>query len=229
MIALTRYKAALLLRSHRWIPPAVLYVLGVAGLGDVRQPLGAGLAPALSWAALMLVPAIAWLTRSMLTAEPPEARAVVAAAGGPRRTQIAALVAAALVGMAFGLAGIAWALVNGGPLRTQATNAIRVGDTVHAIAGGLLAALICVFVASAVGALCNPPVVRRPGSGMLTTTGAVVLAVAWQDSPANAALRTPVTGVTAASWPPGVPLAAAVVLLAVAWTVSALLAARREA
>jgi len=228
MIALVRYKGSLLIRSHRWIPPSVLYVLGVIGLGDVRQPLGAGLAPALSWAALMLVPTTAWLTRSMLTAEPPAARSVVAAAGGPRRTQIAGLIAAALVGMLFGLVGLVWEFANAGPIRIQATNSIQVRDTIHTIGGGLLAALICILVASAVGALCNPPVVRRPGSGMLTTTGAVVLALAWQDSPANAALRTPVTGVKAASWPPGVPLIAAIALLVIGWAVSAFFAARRD-
>jgi len=228
VIALTRYQVALLLRSHRWIPPAVLYVLGVIGLGDVRQPLGAGLAPALSWAALMLVPAVAWLTRSILTAEPAAARACVAAAGGAWQSQLAALIAAALVGLVFGLVGVVWEVINAGPVRAVGTNAIQAGQTVHTIGGGLLAGLICLLVASAIGALCNPPVVRRAGPGMLTTTAAVVLAVAWQESPANAALRTPVTGVRATPWPPGLPLVAAVALLAIGWTVSGFLAARRD-
>ncbi len=228
MIALTRYQIALLLRSHRWIPPAVLYVFGVVALGGIRLPFGAGLAPALSWAALMLVPAVAWLTRSILIAEPPAARACVAAAGGPRRTQIAALLAAVLVGVAFGLIGIIWETFSAGLPRTAATNAIRLGDAFHIVGGGLLAALICVLVASAIGALCNPPVVRRPGPGMLITTGAVVLAVAWKASPANAALRTPVTGVRTSDWPHGAPLVAAVALLVIGWAVSAYFAARRD-
>jgi hypothetical protein len=62
---------------------------------------------------------------------------------------------------------------------------------------------------------------------MLTTTGAVVLALAWNDSPANAALRTPGTGVAASPWPHGLPAIAALALLVIAWTVSAALAARR--
>jgi hypothetical protein len=84
VIALTRYQLSLLLRSYRWIPPAVLFVLGVIGLGGATLPNGAGLSEG-RWSALILVPVAAWLTRSMLTAEPPRLRACVAAAGGPRR------------------------------------------------------------------------------------------------------------------------------------------------
>lgn len=228
MRALVRYQLALLLRSHRWIPPAVLFVLGVAGLGDVRQPLGGGLASGLSWSALMLVPVVAWLTRSMLTAEPKEARACVAAAGGPGRAQSAALIAALVVGAVFGLAGVVWELFSAGVMRAPGTHAIEVAATFRVVGGGLLAGVICLFVASAIGALFNPPVIRRPGAAMLITTAAVVASLAWDVSPANAALRSPGTGVRGSSWPPGVPLAASVVLLAVAWSVSVFFAARRD-
>jgi len=228
VIALIRYYVSLLLRSHRWLPPAVLYVLGVVGLGAARLANGAGLAPSLSWADLMLVPVVAWLTRAVLTAEPPAARSCVAVAAGPRRAQIAALLAAALVGAVIGLAGIVWGLFDSGLVRAKYTNKIEPALTLHVVGGALLAALICLLVASAIGALCNPPVVRRPGPGMLTTTAAVVTALAWNVSPANAALRTSHTGVAASAWPHGVPLLAALVLLAMAWVVSALFAARRE-
>jgi hypothetical protein len=226
--ALVRYQTSLLFRSHRWIPPVILYVIGVVGLGGEHLPLGTGLPGGLSWAALMLVPVVAWLTRSMLVAEPPAARACVAAAGGPRRTQVSALLAAVLVGVVIALAGVIWELINAGVLRQAGTHSIEVGSTFKAVGGGLLAALICLMVASAIGALCNPPVVRRPGPGMLTTTAAVVLAVAWNVSPANAALRTPGTGVRASSWPHGMPVLAALALVVIAWTVSAMFAARRS-
>lgn len=82
MIPLLRYQAALLVRSHRWVPPVLLYAVLVAiGGGGGGQPLSDGL----DWSAAILVPAAAWLTRSMLTAEPAAARACVAAASGPRR------------------------------------------------------------------------------------------------------------------------------------------------
>ena len=228
MIALTRYQLSLLLRSHRWIPPAVLYVLGVAGLGGAALPHGAGLTQGLAWAALILVPVEAWLTRSMLTAEPAAARACVAAAGGPRRAQLAALIAALLVGAAFGLLGVAWEAFSLGLPRLPATNAIRSGAAFADLGGGLGAALICLLVGSAIAALLNPPVVRRPAAGMLGTTGAVVLALAWNASPANAAVRSVGYGSQEKAWPAGVALLAAVVLLALAWAISAQVAARRD-
>ena len=77
MIALSRYELSLLLRSYRWIAPAVLFAFGVFALGGATLRHGAGLGPGLAWSALMLVPVEAWLTRSMLTAEPAAARACV--------------------------------------------------------------------------------------------------------------------------------------------------------
>jgi hypothetical protein len=230
MIALIRYQAALLVRSHRWIPAAVIYVIGVVGLGGVGGPAtahGAALIQGLSWSALILVPAAAWLTRSMLTAEPFAARAVVAAAGGPRRAQLAALGAALGFTALFGLAGVIWELATAGVIRSAATNAVEFGATVSVVGRGLGAALICLLVGSAIGALCNPPVIRRPAASMLASTGAVVLGLVWSVSPANAAVRTGY-GHQASSWPPGLPAIAAIALLVVAWSVSALVAARRS-
>ena len=66
MIAISRYHLSLLLRSHRWIPAAVVYVIGVVGLGGIGGPStfhGAALSQGLSWSALMLVPCAAWLSR----------------------------------------------------------------------------------------------------------------------------------------------------------------------
>lgn len=226
MIALTRYQVALLLRSHRWIPPLVLYGLTVVGLGGGSKAGGAGLGDGLSWSALMLVPAVAWLTRSMLTAEPGAARACVAAGGGPRRAQLAALVASLLVGAILAIGGIGWALGSDGVLRTRA-NTIEIGATFAVLAGGLMATLICLLVGSAVGALCNPPVIRQPAAAMLCTTGAVVAALAWNVSPANAAVRSAESAPQVSAWPSGLAVITAIALLAAAWTVSALVAARR--
>jgi len=242
VIALVRYQLSLLARSHRWVPAAVIYVIGVAGLGGVggaATPHGQALTQGLSWSALMLVPAVAWLTRSALTAEPPAARAVVAAATGPRRAQLAALGAAFGFAVPFGLAGMIWEIVSCGLVRSPLTNAVQVGATASAIGRGLGAGLICLLVGSAIGALCNPPVIRRPAGSMLTSTAAVVLALVWSISPANAAVRVwspSATGQAAGAgahaaahtWPPGLPVLSALALLAVAWGISALVAARRS-
>jgi hypothetical protein len=228
MIALSRYELSLLLRSHRWIAPAVLFALGVFGLGGATLRHGAGLGPGLAWSALMLVPVEAWLTRSMLTAEPAAARACVAAAGAPRRTQVAALIAPTVVGAAFGLAGIVGQVFMLGVPRSVGTNAIRVGELLSDLGGGLAAGLICLLVGSAVAVLLNPPVIRRPAIAVLGTTGAVVLALAWNGSPANAAVRSVGYAGQERTWPTGVALVVALVLVAAAWAISTQVAARRD-
>lgn len=228
VMALVWYELALLLRSHRWIPPAVLFVLSVIGLGGATLPHGARLSQGLAWSALMLVPVGAWLTRSMLTAEPAAARACVAAAGGPRRTQLAALAAAAVVGAALGLLGVIWELATLGVPRSDVTNSVETGHLLSSLGGGLTAALICLLVGSAVAALFNPPLVRRPGTAMLCTTAAVVLALAWNGSPANAAVRSVGYGAVERTWPAGVAFMTALALAAAAWAISAQVASRRD-
>jgi hypothetical protein len=228
MIALVWYQLGLLVRSHRALPPAVLFVIGVAGLGGAVLPHGEGLSQGLAWSALLLVPVEAWLTRAALIAEPAAARACVAAAAGPRRAQLAALLAAVLVGASFGLLGVAWEVLSLGVRRSAATNSIMAGATLADIGGGLAAVLVCLLVGSAIGALLNPPLIRRPAAAMLATTGAVVLALAWSGSPANAAVRSVGYGGQEKSWPTGAALLAAIALLAVAWVVSAQVAARRQ-
>src|ERR1700691_2633895 len=191
-MALGRYQVSLLLRSHRWIPAAVIYIIGVVGLGGVGGPAtgqGAALGQGLSWSALMLVPAVAWLPRAVLTAEPAAARAVVAAAGGVRRAQLSALSAALGFGVALGLAGFAWEIATAGVIRSASTNSVMIGATLAHLGHGLIASLICLLVGSAIGALCNPPVITSPAASMLTSTAAVVLGLVWSVSPANAAVR----------------------------------------
>jgi hypothetical protein len=230
LIAISRYHLSLLLRSHRWIPAAVIYVVGVVGLGGIGGPStfhGAALSQGLSWSALMLVPCVAWLSRAVLTAEPSAARACVAAAGGPRRAQLAALCAAAAFAAGFGVVGVIWELITFGVARAQSTNTVLIGATLGDVGHGLVSALICLLVGSAIGAVCNPPVIQRPAASMLTSTGAVVLALVWSVSPANAAVRSGY-GETSSSWPPGLPVIAAIVLLIAAWCISALIAARRS-
>ena len=56
------------------------------------------------------------------------------------------------------------------------------------VLAGLLIALVCVLVGSAVGALCNPPLLRHPAAAMLSTLAAIIFALAAGVSPANAAI-----------------------------------------
>ncbi len=217
MIALIRYQAAVLVRGHRWVGPLLLYATLLTFVSDGGSQ---SAAEGLDWAAAMLVPVVAWLTRSALTAEPPAARACVAVAGGPHRAHLAALTAAAGAGAVLGLAGAAYELVISQWPRHPGAIALAIG-------AGLVSALVCLLVGSAVGALCNPPVVRHPGLGLLGTIGAVIAALVTTVSPANAALRGHGGITQAAPWLTGLPLLVALGLAGAAWLVSAVLAARR--
>lgn len=230
MIALLRYQAAILLRSHRWIFPVIAYVaLVAAGAGEGGTPLSEGL----GWSAAMLVPVVAFGTRSMLTAEPDAARACVAAAAGPVRSQLAALLTALGGGVLLAIAGACVAVPTSESVRR---NPLSPGpaEKISAIAAhpgvllaGLATAGVCLLVASAIGALFNPPVLRHPGVAVLATLAAAIVAIASDVSPAGAALRHPAATQTTAQWPGLIPAVAAVCLLAVTWTASAVAAARR--
>jgi hypothetical protein len=234
MIALLRYQSAILARSHRWIFPLIAYGLLVAVGGEGSTPLAEGL----NWSAAMLVPVIALLTRSMLTAEPDAARAVVAAAAGPARAQLAALATALGGGAILGLAGAAFEVfasesVARHPAGGELAKVTAVMADPSVLTAGLAIALVCVLVGSAVGALCSAPLLRHPAASLLSTLAVVVLALVSGVSPAAAALKdtAPVTDAAALAlphWPGVVPLVAAAGLLAVTWTASVLVATRRD-
>jgi hypothetical protein len=223
VIALLRYQVAILFRSHRWVFPLVSYVLLISVAGAGGQ---GAISDGLDWSAAMLLPVVALLTRSMLTAEPAAARACVAAAAGPRKAQLAVLVTGLAGGALLGLAGAGYEVV-------------ITGGAVHAmlqrhpwlfaatLGAGLGKAVICIFVGSAVGTFCNPPVIRHQTVALLSTIGAVLVALVSSVSPASAALRGSGASIQAARWPAGTPFVVAAGLLVVSWLVSAVLAARR--
>ena len=216
MIALLRYQAAILLRSHGWVFPLIIYAFLLLSVGaSSSEPLRDGL----DWSAAMLVPVVALLARSMLTAEPDAARACVAAAAGSARAHLAALLTALGAGLVLALAGAGYEVVSDKHVAFSALPPI--------LGAGLVTAAVCMMVGSAVGTLCNPPLVRHPAVALIGTIAAVVFALVADVSPASAALRG--NGATAASpaWPSGVPLLVAAGLLVVSWTASVLAASRR--
>jgi hypothetical protein len=197
MMALLRYQFAVLLRSHRWLPPTLLGAVLVVSGSMAGEPLRDGL----GWTGAALVPSVGWLTRSALTAEPVAARACSAAAGGVRRAHLCALLAAFLGGLVFAAVATGYELV---------TSQRPAGDArfVQVAMAGLAAAGVCVLVGVAIGALCSPPLVRRPAHGMLALGIAAIVALAASVSPANAAIHGTMSP---AHDTPGFPVAPAVV------------------
>jgi hypothetical protein len=234
VIALLRYETAILLRSHRWVFPLIAYgalILTGATGGTAVGPPWLSLADGLDWSAAMLIPVLAFLSRSMLTAEPDASRACVSAATGPVRTQLAALLAALGGGVVLGIAGACFeVLLN--PSVTGRSGGLggNVGAAIAhpvTLAAGLAMTAVCLLVGSAVGALCNPPLLRHPATAMLATLAAAIVALASDVSPAGAALRH-ASSAQSPHWPGVADVLGAACLLAVAWTASVLVAARRE-
>jgi hypothetical protein len=230
MTSLIRLQAATLLRSYRWIFPLIAYALLIAvGAGGSTS-----LAQTLDWSGAMLVPVVAFLTRSMLTATPDAARACVSAAAGPVRAHLAALAVTLGAGVVLGLAATLAGVMLAEPASDSGGSASKVTAAAHhpgIVAGGLLIALVCVGVGSAAGTLCNPPLLRHPAVSRLSTLAAIVAGLAVGVSPANAAVsHTTAQSVSpvAANWPGPASVAGSVILLAVAWGVSAAAAARRD-
>jgi len=232
VIALLRYQSAILLRSHRWIFPLIAYGLLIA----VGAAGSTSLAETLDWSGAMLVPVVAFLTRGMLTAEPDAARACVSAAAGPVRAQLATLLVPLGAGAVLGVAATVFDVFTAeaattGPEAGLPAKVTAAADHPGIVAGGLLIALVCLLVGSAVGALCNPPLLRHRAVAMLSTLAAIILSLAAGVSPANAAISHTTTQSArplAANWPGPASLLGAVCLLAVIWTVSVIAATRRD-
>jgi hypothetical protein len=217
MTAMLRYQVALLGRSHRWLPPVLLYAAVVVAGSFGGMPLADGL----GWSSAALVPAVGWLTRSALTAEPAAARACVATAGGPRRAQLATLTAALAGGVLLGALGAGYELAitrwpTGGP------SAPTPGGLALA---GVAAGVTCLLIGSAIGALCNPPLIQHRGYAVMATAAVAITAVAASGSPANAAIRA--TSAVPGHQLPWLPVLVAVALAALTWTVSVLAAPHR--
>ncbi|WP_419998594.1 ABC transporter [Streptomyces boninensis] len=217
MTALLRYQAALLLRSQRWLPPVLLYAV-VVGIG-VRA--GDPVLDSLGFAAAALLPVSAWLVRVCVNTEPSPARAVAAAARGPWRVHLAAVLTGLCAAVVLGVVG------------TGVTTAIGDGPTgaggfARAAGSGMVAAVTCALVGTVVGALCNRPLLRRPGwSVPATALSALALLVAG-GSPANAAVSDLVTASRQGTLPvPWLPLAGAAAAAAVAVSAACAAAARR--
>jgi hypothetical protein len=184
--ALLRYQSALLLRSHRWLPPLLLYAVLLAVGVQTGQPV----LDALGFTAAALLPVAAWLVRVCVTAEPPAARACASAPAGAARVHLAGVATALLASLLLGAAATGGAILVSQARGADRTTAIPL---LPAAASGLLATLACALLGTAIGALCNRPLLRSPGWSIPVTVLAAVTFLAAGASPANAAVSSLVT------------------------------------
>ncbi|MFD0344595.1 ABC transporter [Streptomyces sp. NPDC127117] len=206
MTALLRYQTALLVRSQRWLAPVLLYAAFVAIGVQWGQPV----LDSLGYAAAGLLPVTAWLVQLCVNQEPSAARTVTAAAAGPARAHLAALLAALGCAGLLGVAATLLVLLISRP--ASADNAVRV-PLLPAGVAGLLAAACCVLLGAAIGALCTRPLLHRRGWSVAATVLLALPALVTGGSPANTAVTGLVTGSrTGTVHLPVLPLVAATAL-----------------
>ena len=222
MTALLRYQASLLIGSHRWLPPVILYAawlaIGVQGGSPILDSFG--------YAAGGLLPVAVWLTRICVTNEPPAARNCAAAAAGPGRAHLAAVLTAAGAALVLSVVGVVLVTLFSDPRSNDHRVAVPV---LPAVVAGLLTALTCLLMGIAIGALSNWPVLRSPAWGVPAGLTATLLLLVLGASPANAALSGMVTGSAHGTvLAPWLPLAATVVIAAAAIATACALTSRRS-
>ncbi|WP_171162371.1 ABC transporter [Streptomyces sp. I05A-00742] len=221
MTALLRYQTVLLLRSHRWLPPLLLYaVLLTIGVRAGEPVLGS-----FGLAAGVLLPVAAWLVRVCVTNEPDAARDCAAAAAGPWRVHLAGVLTALSASLVLAAAGTAVVALISDPHSSDRRTAVPLASAAGA---GFLAAVSCALLGTAVGALCNRPLLRSTVRSVPATVLAVFLVLLPGGSPAHAAVTELVTGSRSGTvtWLL-LPLAVAAVFAAGATAVACALSSRR--
>jgi hypothetical protein len=222
MTALLRYQAALLVRSQRWLPPFILYVVFLGVGVQSGQPI----LDSLGYAAAALLPVAAWLVRICVSNEPPAARACVSAAVGPGRAHLASLLVALAGAALLGTVTTLVVTLISDPVSADHQTPV---PRFPAGAAGLLATLACALLGTAVGALTTWPLLRSPGRAVPAMLLAALLTTVTTGSPAQAAVQGLVTGSREGTAPlPLLPLAAAALLTAGATAVACVLTSRRS-
>jgi hypothetical protein len=186
-------------------------------------------ADAFAYSAAFLLPVSAWFTRSVLTAEPPEAAAITATASGPARARIAALSAATGYGLLCALVGALVAIGTGGGVGRTST-----------VLSGLSTEVVCVLLGTAAGALTAPPLVPATGWGVLLAGLLALGLLVARFSPAAMGIRALTLAANGGSGGAGagpgsnggvhypvVALPLALVVAAAAWAASTAAATRR--
>lgn len=185
--ALLRYQAALLARSQRWVPPVVLYGAFMAIGVMAGQPI----LDSFGYAAAALLPIAAWLVRVCVNNEPAAARNCAAAAAGPARVHLSSVVTGLAAAAGLGVVGALFVALISDPKTSDQRIDVSRWD---ATAAGLLAALTCVLLGAAIGALFSRPLLLSTGWGIQATVVASLLVLVASASPANAAVSDLVSG-----------------------------------
>jgi hypothetical protein len=174
MTAVIRYVASDAIRSQRWIPPVVVFAAFVAIANSNPGPLLTTFADTLA----VLFPIAIWLSVAILGAEDPvQIDISIVTVGSDIRYRLGKLLTCFLAGAVLSVGAVAIPVAVAVP---SSTGARRIaGDA----AAGLVAHLIVVLSAVAVGALISRPVIRRSGWAFYAATIVIVADIGLPDAP----------------------------------------------
>jgi hypothetical protein len=172
MTALVRMRVAAFLRSGRALAPLIA---GLVVLGLIYGGGASAAAPAYGYSAVMLFPVLAWQTKLLLDAEPDVQRRLARLTVGAAREAAAGVLAAAVLGAVFCAAAMLAPLpFRGirGPLPGSAEPTLLTGVLV-----GVLAHLLALLAALALGALASRAVTGTIRNGLTVLVVGAVLAI----------------------------------------------------
>jgi hypothetical protein len=219
MTALAGMRVAAFVRSGRALAPLIagLVVLGVIYGGGASAA-----APAYGYSAVMLFPVLAWQTKLLLDAEPDVQRRLARLAVGPARELAAGVLAAAVLGLAFCAAAMVAPVPFGGIRGPEPGEP----GLLTGVAVGVLAHLLALLAALALGALAARAVTGTVRNGLTVLVVGAVLAIVLGLSGSVAPwLAPPVMATARAATAVPLPPAGTFVLLtawAVLWSAAAL-------
>lgn len=170
MIALVRMRLSAFVRGGRALAPAIagLVVLGLIYGGGASQA-----APAYAYSAVALFPVLAWTTKLLLDAEPDVQRRLARLTVGGRREALAGVLAALLLGL------VICAVAMLAPWPFHAIRGPEAGEPSLAagVSLGILAHLLALPAAVALGTLASRAVTRSVRNGLTVLVVGSVLVV----------------------------------------------------
>jgi hypothetical protein len=166
-------RLAAFLRSGRALPPVItaLVLLGVIHGGGQSAP-----APAYGYSAVMLFPVLAWQAKLLLDAEPDVQRQLARLTVGVRREAAAGLLAATVLGLLFCVVAMLLPWWPFQAIRAPAPGSVE-PSLATGVALGVLAHLLAVPAAVALGALASRAVTRTVQAGVTVLVTGCLLAV----------------------------------------------------
>jgi hypothetical protein len=169
VIALIRYQLAVLGHSQRYLPPLLVFIALLAMFYSNNS--GPAL-PAFAFTAGTLLIVAGWLTIALIDVEDPVQRTVTRSHTGSMHRLLASVVLVVLLcSTALGVLSVVWAAIS-----HQGR-----GYTVHDLAVGVLAHVLCASVGIAVALPCSGLVIRRIGYTVISAVAlfGIVLLVKW--------------------------------------------------